>query len=66
MTEQQVKIYISKYVLPQLSGANENVLRHTIFSLAKINWQEVGEILYKEHPELNNPEYYNSLDLTSR
>ncbi len=63
MTEQQIKAYISRYVLPQANKSNENILRKIIFSLTEINWQEVEQVIMKEHPELQNEKYFNSLIL---
>lgn len=63
MTEQEIKNYISRYVLPQTNKANENILRKIIFSLVEVNWQEVEQVIMKEHPELQNAEYFNTLIL---
>jgi len=52
MTAEQVKIYISKYIIPQLNKGNESILRSLIFSLSDVNWEEVGKVIIHEHPEL--------------
>jgi len=65
MTEEQVKIYLSKHVLPQHDKGNEAILRNIIFTLAEnIDWEEAKELIYKHHPELKNQKYFDSLDLT--
>jgi len=62
MTEQQAKIYLSKYVLPKTpEGA---ILRQIIFRTADIDWKEVINDLYAFNPELKNEKYFDSLDLT--
>jgi len=53
MTTEQVKIYVSKYIIPQFNKGNESILRSLIFSLAEVNWEQVGKLIIHEHPELN-------------
>jgi len=52
MTEDQAKIYISKYVIPQCNKGNEAILRNIIFSLSSVEWIQAGAMIIKEHPEL--------------
>ena len=63
MTEDQARIYVSKYILPQLkNGGDESVLRHLVFSMAQgIDWQEVGRMIINQHPELNQDRINNEL-----
>ncbi len=60
MTEQQVKAYLSRYVLPQKNKSNEDILRTIIFTLGEINWQKAGELILKKHPEVTE-EFLNDL-----
>lgn len=62
MTEQQAKIYLSKYVLPKTPEGV--ILRQIIFRTAEVNWKKVIDILYAFNPELKNQKYFDSLDLT--
>jgi len=54
MTGDQARIYVSKYILPQLkNGGDEMVLRHLVFSMAQgIDWKDVGQMIINQHPEL--------------
>ena len=65
LTEEQVKIYISKYVIPHGNKTNEAILRSIIFSAVK-DWVEVGEIIMEQNPALESKKYIESLDLVSR
>lgn len=67
MTEEQTKIYLSKYVIPQDHKPNEAILREIIFSSSlNINWQEVEKVIRREHPELSDKRYFEKLDLVAR
>jgi len=52
MTEQQAKIYVSKYIIPSSHGSNQNILRSLIFSLSSVEWVQVGAMIIHDHPEL--------------
>jgi len=52
MTAEQVKIYMSKYVIPQCNKGNEAILRDLIFSLSDDVFEQAGAIIIHEHPEL--------------
>lgn len=61
MTEQQAKIYISKYIIPQCNKGNESILRSIIFSLSSVEWIQVGAMIIKEHPEITQEFIDNNL-----
>lgn len=65
MNKEQAQIYLSKYVITKDDAGA--IWRKIVFDAAeKIDWEEVVNILYFFNPELENQEYFNSLDLTSR
>ena len=61
MTAEQAKIYISKYIVPQLNKGNEVILRSLIFSLSDVDWEQVGKVIIHEHPELNQKDINEKL-----
>ena len=61
MTAEQAKIYISKYIVPQLNKGNEAILRSLIFLLADVDWEQVGKLIIYEHPELNKKDIDDKL-----
>ena len=62
MTELQAQTYLSRYILPRDSDGQ--ILRRLVFCNTNlIDWNEVINILYELHPELNNKKYFENLQL---
>ncbi|HEY5589138.1 MAG TPA: hypothetical protein VIK86_09315 [Candidatus Paceibacterota bacterium] len=54
MTEDQARIYVSKYILPQIKNAgDEMVLRTLIFSMTQdLGWKDIGQMIINQNPQL--------------
>ena len=53
MTDQEVKVLISRYVLNMEDKAKEDTLRYILFgTYNQINWQEAYQVMITNMPEL--------------
>jgi len=55
MTEQDIKVMFSKYVLEMPDKAKEDTLRYVLFGTHNtIDWQEAYEVMMTNMPELKS------------